>query len=118
MTTNITKNDFVLIINCIKALDAKIEAEKYPQGHMLMEQLSDTLLRLLEVVMSDTEAHNIETWLFDPGFTLTAIKISGKWCYWYPETAEGLYDWLTGEYDDDLSDAPDEEVAEEDDELF
>ena len=51
MTTNITKSDFVFIINCIKALDAESETEKYPQGQVLMEQLSDTLLRLLEVVI-------------------------------------------------------------------
>lgn len=117
MTTNITKSDFVFIINCIKALDAESETEKYPQGQVLMEQLSDTLLRLLEVVIKDTGTHNIETWLFDPEFTLTVIKIDGKWCYWYPETAEDLYDWLTGVYDD-LDDTQDEEGKVEDSELF
>ena len=52
---NVTKKDFVFIIDCIKALEAKIEAGGFPRGQELAEQLSNTMLSLLEAAMRDTE---------------------------------------------------------------
>lgn len=115
---NITKNDFVFVINCIKALDAKIEAEAYPQAQGLMEQFGDVLLGLLETAVGDTESRDIGTWLLDPELILTEIEADGELRDWYPETAEELYDWLTGLYGDDLHDAMYEEAEAENVELF
>ena len=72
---NVTKKDFVFIIDCIKALEAKIEAGGFPRGQELAEQLSNTMLSLLEAAMGDTEVHNIETWLFYPELVSTVIKV-------------------------------------------
>ena len=112
---NVTKKDFVFIIDCIKALEAKIEAGGFPRGQELAEQLSDTMLSLLEVAMGDTEVHNIETWLFYPELASTVIKVDGKWRDWSPETSEALYDWLTGVYN-----SPEDELdeGEEANEIF
>lgn len=109
---NVTKKDFVFIIDCIKALEAKIEAGGFPRGQELAEQLSDTMLSLLEAAMGDTEVHNIETWLLDPVFTETVIKQDGELRDWYPETAEALYDWLTGVYDSPAYDEEEGKASE------
>ena len=83
---NVTKKDFVFIIDCIKALEAK---------------------------MGDTEVHNIETQLFYPELVSTVIKVDGKWRDWSPETSEALYDWLTGVYDSPEDELDEGEEADE-----
>lgn len=114
MKTNnqITQDEFVLMIKMIQILDRKVEANVFTYEQEQAAQLSEMMLIFLETVMGDSEAKTIDTWLLDPVFTETVIKQDGELRDWYPETAEALYDWLTGVYDSPAYDEEEGKASE------
>lgn len=101
----ISKIEFVHTIKQIWAI-----CEIMPRKTSALGQLYDTLgvfgvvqganeamLRTLEQGMGDTDQH-IRQWLQGGDGKYQPVKIDGAWHTYFIDTAEDLYDYLTGNY--------------------
>ena len=76
----------------------------------VVQGANEVMLRTLEREMGDTDQH-IRQWLQGDDGKYQPVKIDGTWHTYFIDTAEDLYDYLTGNYNPCLlytSDAADD----------